>query len=455
MDRIDNMTPSNVNTTPKTMLMVAYDFPPLGVAGVHRNLAIVKHFTSVGWKVIVLTVTQNQKIFSSYDWSLMASVPRPAIIVRTKLIEPYDNFLHRIIMGTRKKFTRDGGNTDDSPPPKSFSSIRKTVGNFLHSCMIPDRFMGWIPFALRSGIRIVKQYRPDVIISESPTIASHIVGYYLNRRFGIPWILDFHDPWTTYAFALQRVFPFNIIEKFFEKKFLMTGDHIITTAKSLKDEFQKMYPNISKEKYHVIYYGYDDTLFNNIKPKTFDKFTIVFTGTTYDVPVHQDFFSGIQIAIAKEPRLYEKMQVLFIGNAFQGFSDLIHQYNLDTIVHDLGYHKHESCMQHLLGAHAAYYYIYNYNQISCKLFEYLRSGTFIFAILPSGHEVEKIITDTSSGLICPLKNPNKISDRLLNIFEQYRNQDSLRPNPRHPLIESFDHNNLFLNISSIAEKLTA
>lgn len=455
MDGIGCITPSDVNVAPKTLLLVAYDIPPLGVAGVHRNLAIVKHFASTGWNVVVLTVKIDQKIFSTYDWSLMNSIPQSAIIVRTDLIEPYDNYFYRIIMGARKKFTQDRVVSGVSNTPTSSIKIRKIVGNFLHSCMVPDRFMGWIPYAIKSGIGIFKKYRPDVIISESPTIACHIVGYYLSRRFKIPWILDFHDPWTTYAFALKRMFPLNNIEKYFEKKFLMTGDRIITTAESLQEEFQTMYPDINKEKYHVIYNGYDDALFSSLKPKVFDKFTIVFTGMTYDVPVHHDFFSGIKIAIAKEPRLLKLMQVFFIGNTFQGFNDLIHQYDLGSIVHCLGYHKHESCIQHLLGAHAAYYYIYNYNQISCKLFEYLRSGTLIFAILPPGHEVGKIINNTSSGLICPLNDPSLVADNLLRIFDRYLNSNSSMHGSHNSAIERFERYTQIKEISKIADGLIA
>jgi glycosyltransferase involved in cell wall biosynthesis len=447
------MTSSCKNFENKTLLMVAYDFPPLGVAGVHRNLSIVKHFASMGWRIIVLTVKENQKIFSSYDWSLMESVPDSVIVVRTDLIEPYDNIVHRTIMGTRYKFTRSDSHTNCSGRSFLSSKIRRHFGNFAHSCMIPDRFMGWIPYAIKSGIKIIKKYQPNLILSESPTIACHIIGHYLSRRFKVPWVLDFHDPWTTYAFGLKRIFPLNMIEKYYEKKLLSAGDRIITTADSLKKEFQTLYPKINKQKFHVVYNGYDNSIFDNIAPKVFDKFTMVFLGTVYEDPLHQDFFSGIKIALSREPLLNERLQVLFIGNTFPNFSNLIDQYELNGIVFEVGYRTHQECIQYLVGAHAAYYHVYNYNQISCKLFEYLRSGTHILAILPEGHEAQRIIEATSSGLICYLNEPNQFAENLLHLFYKHSDQKLYKLDPNVPMIKYYDRTNMSGDFYRIVDQL--
>jgi glycosyltransferase involved in cell wall biosynthesis len=319
--------------------------------------------------------------------------------------------------------------------------------------MIPDRFMGWIPYAKKSGTKIISTYQPNLIISESPTIACHFIGYYLARRFNVPWILDFHDPWTTYAFALKRIFPLNIIEKYYEKKFLTAGDAIITTAEAAKEEFHTMYPKINKRKFHVVHNGYDNSVFENIEPKVFHKFTIIFIGTAYDVPVHHDFFSGIKIALSREPLLAKRLQVLFIGTTFPNFSYLIHRYELDGIVYDIGYHSHEESMQYLVGAHAAYYSVYNYNQISCKLFEYFRSGTHILAILPKGHEVQRIIEATSSGLVCHLNEPNQFADNLLHLFYKHSDQKLFKLDPNVPMIKSFDRANISNDFYRIADQL--
>jgi glycosyltransferase involved in cell wall biosynthesis len=319
--------------------------------------------------------------------------------------------------------------------------------------MIPDRFMGWIPYALKSGTEIFKNFQPNLIISESPTIACHIVGYYLSRRFQVPWMLDFHDPWTTYAFALKRIFPLNIIERYFEKKFLTAGDRIITTAESLREEFQKMYPTVKKHKFHVVPFGYDNSIFENIEPKKFPKFTIIFLGTAYDVPVHHDFFSGINIAFSKEPLLAKNLQVFFIGTTFPNFNNLINHYGLNGIVFDIGYHSHEECMQYLVGAHAAYYHVYNYNQISCKLFEYLRSGTHILAILPKDHEVQRIIEATSSGLVCHLNEPVQFAENLLHLFYKHSDKMLFKLNPNISSIKSFDRANISSDFYKIADHL--
>jgi hypothetical protein len=142
-----------------------------------------------------------------------------------------------------------------------------------------------------------------------------------------------------------------------------------------------------------------------------------------------------------------------MGTTFPNFSNLIRQYELNGIVYDTGYHTHEECMQYLVGAQAAYYQVYNYNQISCKLFEYLRSGTHILAILPKNHEVQRIIEATSSGLICHLNKPNQFAKNLLYLFYLHNEKKLFKLNPNVPLINSFDSTNISKDFYRIADQL--
>ena len=43
----------------KTVLVVSYYFPPMGMGGVQRTAKFVKYLPSFGWKPIVLTVTPS------------------------------------------------------------------------------------------------------------------------------------------------------------------------------------------------------------------------------------------------------------------------------------------------------------------------------------------------------------------------------------------------------------
>ena len=48
--------------------------------------------------------------------------------------------------------------------------------------------------AVREGLRLIDEYKPDAIWSTYPIATAHLIGAELHRRSGIPWFADFRDP---------------------------------------------------------------------------------------------------------------------------------------------------------------------------------------------------------------------------------------------------------------------
>lgn len=172
---------------------------------------------------------------------------------------------------------------------------------------------------------------------------THLLGERLSVRYNIPWVQDFHDPWTRYSFALKRPFPLKQLELFYEEKVLRSARRVIVTARSLLDEYVDMYPSVPKEKYRLIHYGYSESAYRNVKPVQFDRFTLVYTGTSYDVPVYRDFMQGLQEVVARRPELRSKIQVFFIGHVFAGFDSFVSSFGVDDFVKNLGHMDHDNC----------------------------------------------------------------------------------------------------------------
>ncbi|MFX6461567.1 hypothetical protein ABTG33_18475, partial [Acinetobacter baumannii] len=62
--------------------------------------------------------------------------------------------------------------------------------------LVPDDQILWFPYAMKKGLEIFKQHQIDVVFSTSGPYTNHLVGLYLKRKTGLPWIADFRDPWT-------------------------------------------------------------------------------------------------------------------------------------------------------------------------------------------------------------------------------------------------------------------
>src|SRR5438093_6585684 len=66
----------------KTVLMIAYNFPPEGSAGAYRPLRFVRHLPSFGWLPIVISLATD--VYGRYDPSLLDMVPRDTEVIRVR-----------------------------------------------------------------------------------------------------------------------------------------------------------------------------------------------------------------------------------------------------------------------------------------------------------------------------------------------------------------------------------
>ena len=82
----------------------------------------------------------------------------------------------------------------------------------------PDRWLSWLFDALVTGFRMIRQHRPNIIWSTYPIATAHLIGCWLSRLSGIPWVADFRDPmahvgypsdkatWDSYLSVERKVF---------------------------------------------------------------------------------------------------------------------------------------------------------------------------------------------------------------------------------------------------------
>ncbi len=182
----------------KTVLIVAYYFPPSGGPGVQRVLKYVQYLQEFGWTPVVLTVTDGN--FPARDESLLETIPKDVRVIRTDIFEPYD--LYRRLTG-KSKGTAIDVNTIRKEGAKISTSER--LAEFIRATIfIPDARIGWLRYAVDAGMKAIESMKIDAIYSSSPPYTCALIARALKRKSGLPWIAGFRDPWTGFITTPKR-----------------------------------------------------------------------------------------------------------------------------------------------------------------------------------------------------------------------------------------------------------
>jgi hypothetical protein len=171
------------------LLLVNYFFPPMTGGGVPRPVKMAKYLQRLGWTVTVLTVEGSGRT----DRAL--SVEGAADVLRVR--EWQIGWLLRTVGSLVRLMRRcwEGLRTR--------SSTQQTLldrGFAYEEQEIESSKVGWVVPAVRAALRAHHKQPIDLAIVSLPPAASGTVGWLLRRLRGVPYVVEYRDPWTVGAF---------------------------------------------------------------------------------------------------------------------------------------------------------------------------------------------------------------------------------------------------------------
>lgn len=135
----------------RQVVIVAPEFPPNNLVGVHRNRFIASHLEKFGYKPTILTV-KSKYYKEKLDPELLELLPKNLKIIKTKAFKP-----------------------------------NKIIGDTSIRCF----FQHW--FKLR---KLAKKADVDFIFISLFPAYSTIIGRLIYEEFKIPYCIDYQDPWV-------------------------------------------------------------------------------------------------------------------------------------------------------------------------------------------------------------------------------------------------------------------
>lgn len=409
----------------KKVLLVSYQYPPIAGGGVPRPLKMSKYLPQNGWETVVLTVDPQYNV--SLDQTLLSQIPEGTVIYRAQEWNPYQQ-LNRLRTSSNADTKAE---TEQSEVKKisRLAQIKSSIFQFLKKMknyiLIPDDHRFWVPYAVRLGLKAIKEHQIEIIFSTSGPYSSHLVAKKLAQRTGLPWIADFRDPWTQNMHRSGIAWREQIEEKM-EQSVMEGATAITTVTHTFARNFLDKYPQIRRME--VIHNGYDPEDFMHIvENKNSQRLVFAYTGIFYQKRNPRLFLQAIAQLIEAGDLQRDEILIRFAGVFdYPGYSenqDAVRELGLQDNVEVLGYLPHQDSLSLLKSSDVlllindtapgseAY--------IPGKLYEYLAVERPILAFSLSG-ETSDIIERFQLGKVVPPTDLHQMKEAILEFVRAWR-----------------------------------
>jgi len=361
----------------KTVLIISYSFPPMGLSGVVRTSKMAKALAKNGWNVVVLSATP--KVYLTYD--------------ETLLQELIDAGVH--IYSTPSK-----------TPPKQDSSSpgwfeRTIMRPMLGQVYFPDSAIRWKRMAIAAADGIMNEYDVSVILSVSPPLSNFVITDTIAERHQIPFILDYQDGWTKGITIDQPQKQRSSAHMKLEHHLLNRAARIFVPSRIAKEQMIKDYRFLEHEDVMIIPAGFDrdDLSGINLSSHTTSKLVIMHTGKA-DLTCHLPaFLQGFAEVIKTSPELQRDIIISLPGIVDGALTTLIEKLGIRDSVHQPGYIAHRALFEAMSKADILFADTGSMYQIPRKIYEYIAMQKPIAIMAPEQSALSRLVHESGAGLL--------------------------------------------------------
>jgi len=374
----------------KTVLIVAFDFPPSSSAAVQRTLKMADYLKDFGWQAVILTAKASAYEATEDSQNIPEHIREH--VYRTTAFDVHNHL-----------------------------SIKGKHFNWMKGI---DRWSTWIPGAIQCGKKLINKYQFDAIVSTAPIPSAHIIASTLAAKGGIPWMADYQDP-MAYLYE-----PTSKLRKFchqrIDKTVASSASALVYATKQAMTLYQNAFPNTKKSIFHFVENGFDECnfeLLNGYKPKSplpfnQSKFSFYYSGVLY--PNGRDpnpLFKAIAQLVDNNQLTNDTFEVIFQGSGNgEKFNNLLGELGIDSIIKFMPSVPYVDSLFNMLNADALTLIqdnVFNL-QVPGKLYEYIRTGKPILAISPNDSATSEVANRVKNSFIAT--EVNSIAQQILKII---------------------------------------
>jgi hypothetical protein len=263
----------------------------------------------------------------------------------------------------------------------------------------PDEESTWSRRVHGVAAKLLQASAYDALITTGPPMSIHLTGRALARRFGIPWVADFRDPWLDAPY-LRRTPLEPLRVRRLEGQVVRAARHVVSVYDDIVASLRQRYPGAQVTS---IPNGFDTDerplleawAAQRIEPR----FTLVHTGRLYqgqrDPSILLHALAGL-LQSGSLPR--DQILVRFLGPLEESEMRLFHSFGLDDVLSLEGVVPREESLRAQAQADVLVA-VLGPEPLPTKMLEYFNARRPILAVGPPSGTVSTILRTTQAGIL--------------------------------------------------------
>ena len=179
--------------------------------------------------------------------------------------------------------------------------------------------------------RVVERRRPDLVFIPGPPWPAFLQGPYLRRKYGIPYVIDYIDPWVSAMGADGRwwtkAFWFRQLALKLEPRVVREASHFVAVSDGTNDGVRERYPWLPAERFTGIPYGFEAADFDALHaaPRANPYWNpadglahLVYVGAMLPngFETLRALFQGVLLLRERSPALFDRIRLHFFGTTY-------------------------------------------------------------------------------------------------------------------------------------------
>ena len=247
------------------ILMVSWFFPPANTIGAVRMGRMARFLSQQGHdlkvlaaadlpfpKTLPLEISDEQVLYA--PWADVNALPDRLTDAAKAVLSPFlSRGQGREASGSGNPAGGAGASNAEPETPGALKRLRSSLGNLYSNAInLPDARIGWMPYAMSKGRKLLAHWTPDVIYATGPPFTGLLIGYRLSKAFNVPLITELRDRWVDDPYYPPPDWRLRI-DGSLERRVIERSSALVTVSEPWAEDYRAKYG----KPVTVVYNGYD------------------------------------------------------------------------------------------------------------------------------------------------------------------------------------------------------